>query len=239
MPFGPGSYFRRSSSADWSLQDGWRHNPHGIDPQILRSLSSGKERRGAHSTSKSDFSSAKRRDGSDSSAIKLKPDGSSTPAKADASVPSSPPNSIQIIIPESAPSLELDMVPNPAQPRTELTKEAGSKKYDRDPKKTTTAKCKQRAKELEAYIAAAAIVPAIETAVTAKPTELLAIGIRAYQMLLAEGVKRNLDKKVAVLRATNAMVSVVLRFFELKPERREIKDGMRRDWADGGGGYSM
>ncbi|CAM9397924.1 unnamed protein product, partial [Sphacelaria rigidula] len=60
----------------------------------------------------------------------------------------------------------------------------------------------------ESSVRPVAATPAIETAVTVGPTELLAIGARAYHLLLAEDEKRRLDEAVAVLRATNAMDGV-------------------------------
>lgn len=67
---------------------------------------------------------------------------------------------------------------------------------------------RRKREQAEAFAIAVASAPAIETAVTVKPTELLAIGAHTYGLLLAEGVRRRLDEAVAVLRATNAMVSI-------------------------------
>lgn len=47
---------------------------------------------------------------------------------------------------------------------------------------------------------------ALETAVTTEPTELLEIGLGAYQQLLADGVQERVDNAVAILRATGVMV---------------------------------
>lgn len=72
-----------------------------------------------------------------------------------------------------------------------------------------TARRRWERHQAEAFAVAVAATPAIETAVTVGPTELLAIGARAYHLLLAEDEKRRLDEAVAVLRATNAMVGAV------------------------------
>lgn len=64
-------------------------------------------------------------------------------------------------------------------------------------------------RKAEVFAAAVASAPAIETAVTVEPTELLAIGAQAYGLLLADGARRRLDEAVTVLRATNTMVSVL------------------------------
>lgn len=48
--------------------------------------------------------------------------------------------------------------------------------------------------------------PALETAIAAGKTELLEIGISAYQRLLADGVNERVGRAVSVLRATEALV---------------------------------